>query len=89
MADIEEINRRAREVIRKRQERDAAIPLAEFASTRSTELHLRWKQVEKLALAAQAAVDAYADRFGSIVGEGNLTGPIDEQMLALKAALPK
>lgn len=36
---------------------------------------------------AQAALDAYEDRFESTTGKGNFTGPIDEEMKALRKAL--
>lgn len=42
---------------------------------------------ERLIALAQAAVDAYEDRFESLEGSGNYTGPIDEEMKALAAAL--
>lgn len=43
--------------------------------------NLRWD--------AQAALDAYEQRFASTTGVGNYVGPIDEEMKALRETLGK
>lgn len=79
--------RKARDAICRGSKRDRDMPLEEFARMRTDDLRLRWVEIGALARAAREAVAAYEARFESISGKGNYTGPIDEEMAALKKAL--